>query len=280
MNLLHLHLAHWRPMKSTIAIPRLISKVMIFAILCGFAFQPTLGLAKVYKYKDDQGKIHFTDDPSQIPLKYRKKNKMEKFREVFEPNSSGKSSSSFGATGTQKGTGGATAGKAGAGDEDEGFSEKDEASAKKTIQVFKDGVALANRYKGAYPNFANVRGLIDAMQSALPQKESLAKELTGTKVPELQDSLAFLNQSIAEDKKNKSTGTALKKAIVGIFSRVASDAQKQTALIEKIEKAMKESEKKKEEAKKKKESEKKKVGKAGEAKPRSGPGGPGGPGGM
>lgn len=264
-------------MKSTIAIPRLISKVMIFAILCGFAFQPTLGLAKVYKYRDDQGKIHFTDDPSQIPLKYRKKNKMEKFRGVSEPTSSGKSSSSFGATtGTQKGTGGATAGKAGAGDEDEGFSEKDEASAKKTIKVFKDGVALANRYKGAYPNFANVRGLIDAMQSALPQKESLAKELTGTKVPELQEALAFLNQSIAGDKKNKSTGTALKRAIVGIFSRVASDAQKQTALIEKIEKAMKESEKKKEEVKKKKESEKKKGGKAGEAKPQSGPGGPGG----
>ncbi len=266
-------------MKLTLAIPRLMSKIMIFAILCGFAFQPTLGLAKVYKYKDDQGKIHFTDDPSQIPLKYRKKNKMEKFKGVFEPNSSssGKSSSGFGATtGTQKGTGGATAGKAGAGDEDEGFSEKDEASAKKTIQVFKAGVALANRYKGAYPNFANVRGLIDAMQGALPQKESLAKELAGTKVPELQEALAFLTQSIAADQKNKSTGTALKKAIVGIFSRVASDAQKQTALIEKIEKAMKESEKKKAEAKKKKESEKKKGGKAGEAKPQGGPGGPGG----
>jgi ankyrin repeat protein len=33
--------------------------------------------AKVYKYKDENGKVHFTDDPSKVPTKYRKSSKMK-----------------------------------------------------------------------------------------------------------------------------------------------------------------------------------------------------------
>ena len=245
-------------MKSIIAALHPMSKFLIFAILYGLAFQPNMVLAKIYKYKDDQGKTHFTDDASKIPLKYRKKQSMEKFKGVFDSDSSSTSSPGFSSSNnTQKNTK-----KGGEGAAEEGFSPEDEALAKKTIQVLKGGVALANRYKDAQPNFANVRGLIDGMQGALPQKESLAKELKGSKIPEFQEALAFLNSSIAEDKKNKSIGTGLKRAIAGIFSRVARDAEKSTALIEKIEKAIKEAEKKKKEEDKKKAGEKKKGNKA------------------
>ncbi len=244
-------------MKSTTATAPLMSKFMILAILCWFAFQPTLVLAKIYKYKDDQGKTHFTDDPSQIPLKYRKKDKMETFKESFESDpSAGSPPPGFGnKTGAQ-----GEAGKNGAGGKEEGFSEKDEAVAKKAIQVFKGGIAIANKYKDVQHNFSNVRGLIDALQGALPQKESLAKELAGTKVPELQEALAFLKSSIAEDKKTQSVGAGLKRAIAGVFNRVAGDAAKQTALIAKLEKAMKDSKKKKAEAEKKKAADEKKKG--------------------
>jgi clan AA aspartic protease (TIGR02281 family) len=40
----------------------------------------TPSLAKIYKWKDDAGKLHFTDDPSQIPLKYRQEQKIETLR--------------------------------------------------------------------------------------------------------------------------------------------------------------------------------------------------------
>ena len=36
--------------------------------------------AAIYKWKDDQGKTHFTDDPSQIPLDYRNKKDMKKMK--------------------------------------------------------------------------------------------------------------------------------------------------------------------------------------------------------
>lgn len=40
--------------------------------------------AKIYKWKDDAGKLHFTDDPSKIPLKYRRQQKIETVRGVPE----------------------------------------------------------------------------------------------------------------------------------------------------------------------------------------------------
>jgi hypothetical protein len=39
--------------------------------------------AKIYKWKDDQGKMHFTDDRAKIPQKYREK--VQKFKGVTEP---------------------------------------------------------------------------------------------------------------------------------------------------------------------------------------------------
>jgi hypothetical protein len=41
-------------------------------LIVGLVFPKTSGAA-VYKWKDDNGKLHFTDQPSKIPLKYRKK---------------------------------------------------------------------------------------------------------------------------------------------------------------------------------------------------------------
>jgi len=40
-------------------------------------------VAAIYKWRDDQGQLHFTDTKSKIPLKYREKT--EKFKGVVEP---------------------------------------------------------------------------------------------------------------------------------------------------------------------------------------------------
>jgi len=34
----------------------------------------------IYKWKDDNGKIHFTDNPSKIPPQYRKKDELKTFK--------------------------------------------------------------------------------------------------------------------------------------------------------------------------------------------------------
>jgi hypothetical protein len=238
-------------MKHAVGFSRALSKALIFALLGWFAFQPDPVIAKIYKYKDEHGKTHFTDDASKIPLRYRDKGSVKRFKGVNEPPPAAGAPPGF--PGQASAGGGGSEVK-----EDEGLSPQEVALVGKTIQVFKVGIVLATRYKNVQPSFANGLGAVNAIQSALPLKESLASELAGTKVPELKEALGFLNQSIAVDQQTKSVGQGLKKRIVGILNRMADEGKQQAALIKKLEKALKESEKKKAEAEKKKKEEAKK----------------------
>jgi hypothetical protein len=232
-------------MKPTLVYSRVFSKAMIFALLALVAFQPDPAIAKIYKYKDEHGKTHFTDDPSSIPMRYRKKGSMRKFRGVAEP-TPGVSASSR------------SSGEKSKAKEDKGLSSRDVTLIKQTIQVFGVGVALGKRYKNIVPNFPNGQGAINAIQSGLPLKEGLASELKGTKVPELQGALGFLKQSISVDQQTTSIGAGLTTRIAGILTRLVSEGEQQATMIKGLEKALKDSEKKKVEAKKKKEEEAKK----------------------
>ncbi len=223
------------------------AKLMILALLGMMVCAPDAALAKIYKYKDDQGKTHFTDDPNSIPLKYRKENSLKKFRGVVDPGSP--PSVAPGIPG-QAGTGGDGGAAPGSG-EDQPFTKKDEVLVKKTIKVLQKGVALAVRYKGAQPNSANGRGATIAIQGNLPEKESLTRELAATQVKALKPVHAFLQKSVATDKEMRGIGTGLKTRIAGILNHIQNDGQQQADLIKKLEKAMKDSEKKKAEAEKK-----------------------------
>lgn len=240
-------------MKHAIGLPKIFSKTMIFALLGCIFLLPDPAMAKIYKYKDDQGRTHFTDDASKIPLKYREQGAVKKFRGVNEPTPASSTPPGFPGQASAGGGGGEGV-EVGAGvEEDEGLNEKDEALVNKTIQIFRVGIALGNKYKNTMPNFTNGRGAVDDIQRGLPLKESLASELAGTKVPELKEALGFLNQSIAVDKQTTSVGAGLPTRIAGIFRRLADEGEQQSALIQKLEKVLEDSEKKKAEAAKKKE---------------------------
>ena len=230
-------------MKSIIVHFSTFSKALIFALLGLMVFQPDPAIAKIYKYKDEHGKTHFTDDPSSIPLRYRNKDSLRKFREVGEPAPESKESSSLASIEKSKG------------EADGILSAQEIGLIRRTMQVFKVGMALGDRYKETMPTFANGQGAVNAIQSALPMKEGLAAELEGTKVPELQGALGFLKQSISADQQAASIGAGLKRRIASIFARLVDEGKQQAGLIEKLEKALENSEKKKKEAKKKKEEE-------------------------
>lgn len=232
-------------MKHAIGFSSILSKAMIFALLGWFAFQPDPAIAKIYKYKDENGRIHFTDDASKIPLRYREQGAVKKFRGVNEPTPAPGAPPGF--------PGQASAGGGENGDgEDEGLSSKDEGLVKKAIQVFKFGIALGDRFKNAYPSFPNGQGAVDSIQSALPLKESMASEMEGTRVPELQEALGFLKQSIAIDQQTTSVGAGLTRRIAGIFSRLKAEGEQQAALIQKLEQALADSKRKKAAAERKK----------------------------
>lgn len=235
-------------MKHAISASRLPLKAMIFALLWVVVGPPDLAFAKIYKYTDDQGKTHFTDSPNSIPLKYRKKNSLKKFKEIAP--SPDAATSSPGPKGTApKGTAGSGAGPDSAGQKDEGLDAKQVQLVKKSIKVLQKGVALAERYKGAVPNFPNGQGAVIAIQNNLPEKQSLTKELAGTKVKALLPVQAFLQQSVATDKETRGIGAGIQTRIMGILNRIQSEGQKQAAFIKQLEQALKDSEKKKAEVK-------------------------------
>lgn len=238
-------------MKQSFGFCGIFSKVMILALLGWAIFPADPVLAKIYKYKDEKGITHFTDDPGKIPRKYRDQGSVKKFRGVAEPTpDSGLPQGFPGQTDS-----GSKQGQGAPGEADGILSAEEKALVEQTILVFQTGVALANRYKDAVPSASNGRGVTIAIQGALPVKQNLAGQLKGTQVPELKEALGFLTQSIAEDEKDRGIGAGLKTRIVSIMDRVQNEGRKQTALIQMLEKALKESEKKKLEAKIKKEAE-------------------------
>lgn len=241
-------------MRPIISLSKALPKALIFALLVGIALQPEPAIAKIYKYKDEHGKTHFTDDAGKIPARYRNKGTVKKFKGVNEPAPSSGTSSGFSGQ-KSDGGGGAKSSKNGM---DAGLSSKDEGLVKKTIQVFKVGIVLGKQYENNQPNFTNGRRAVNTIQGSLPIKENLANELAGAKAPELKEALGFLKKSIAVDKQTTSVGSGLRTRIVGIFKRLADEGQQQAALIQKLEQGLKDSAKKKAEAKKKKEEEAKK----------------------
>lgn len=234
-------------MKLLINANHLSAKALIFAMLWGGFFSPGIAFSKIYKYKDDQGKTHFTDSPSGIPLKYRKQNSLKTFKGVAP--SPGAPASTPGTRGTSSTGKADSGGSSAASKKDEGLSDKQVQLVKKSMLILRKGVALAVRYKGARPNATNGRGAVATIQSNLPEKESLLRELTGTKAKELQPIKAFFQKSVAMDKKTKSIGSGLKGRIMSILNRIENEGQQQATLILKLDQALKNSKKKKAEAK-------------------------------
>ena len=154
-------------MKTVTRYSHSLSKAMIFALLGLIAVQPDPAIAKIYKYKDEQGRTHFTDDASKIPLRYRKKGTVKKFREVNEPSPSSHVGSETSKEDESK-------------DKKDGIlSAKEVVLVNRTMQVFDAGVALGEQYKNAQPNFSNGIRAVNAIQAGLALKESLANDLEG-----------------------------------------------------------------------------------------------------
>ena len=226
--------------KHSLEMAKRMAKVLLMASLGVAMCIPSSVSARIYKYKDDQGKVHFTDDPSSIPLKYRRDDTLKRMRGVTPALDAASQPQASGANGedSQK-------------SEDEGLSAKDKALVEKTIQVLQGGVALGEQFKDAQPNSSNGRGATMAIQANLPKKESLLAELKDTKVEALKPVASFLTKSIAADKTTGGIGVGLKTRIFAILDRIRTEGKQQASLIKQLEKALSESQNKKKAAQQK-----------------------------
>ena len=201
-----------------------------------WALSGSTAFAKILKYVDDQGKVHYTDSESNIPMKYRSGPNIKKFRGVVEPKSEKEISDDSEEEESQEEE--ETASEAGATPEDLKLIDR-------SIQLLGQGVRVAKGFEGTMPNFTNGRRLVNTIKLLLPKKEKLVEDLTESKAQELAAVRSFLQKSIAEDKKTQSVGQGLKLQLNAMFSRVRSEGKTQEQLIQNLKKAKESAEKKK-----------------------------------
>jgi len=200
-----------------------------------WAISGSTAFAKILKYVDDQGKVHYTDSESNIPMKYRSGPNIQKFRGVVEPKPEKESSDDSEEEESQE--------------EEETGSEasvtpEDLELMDRSIQLLGQGVRIAKGFEGTMPNFTNGRRLVNTIKLMLPKKEKLVEDLAKSKAPELAAARSFLQNSIAEDKKTQSVGQGLKLQLNAMFSRVRSEGKTQEQLVQNLKKAKESADKK------------------------------------
>ena len=165
--------------------------------------------AKIYKWKDDRGKIHFTDSVSKIPLKYR--DQVEKFKGVAEPKPEPVEEPTSEPENEKEAV--ASEPLAGGGNEAEKKPEKEKqdpklvAMLKATIKFLEDKNREHTRLiKFVKPDKQNGRYYIVAIRKGVGKKTQMVDKLADFEQPSLKRARRFLKGSLLYDKQEKIGG--------------------------------------------------------------------------
>jgi hypothetical protein len=202
-------------------------------------------VAGIYKWRDDQGKLHFTDSKSKIPLKYREN--IQKFKGVVEPKVEAEAPAEESETppleeGAEKAED-ASASAEKAEPEKEKIKEvkkpEPEPMDPQTVQAIK----LARTYLKD-ENFAFLRVFlrpyednrakkyVATIKSMIEKKTKTIKQLKGFKLKSIKKTRSFLTVTLVQDRRlEKSEDTDFLK---GLRAQVLRNGDKKKQLIKKL----------------------------------------------
>jgi cytoskeletal protein RodZ len=213
---------------------------MLLAVL--WLFQTPLWAA-IYKWRDDQGKLHFTDSKSKIPLKYR--NQVEKFKGVTEP--APKSQPSPSSNGGQGSGNGETEAKL-----EEGVKSEPAEKAKKPPEkpkYSKKEIALLNSVKiymtrtwannvrlieHIPPTKINGKYYISSSTKAATKKKNIIRKIGGSPIASLKETKKFLKKSIVNDTMVNTGDPPFMEKVQKIRKIIEADIPQQKALIDQL----------------------------------------------
>jgi len=201
--------------------------------------------AGLYKWVDDQGKVHFTDDKGKIPKKYRTDTQMKRLHSIAGP----KETSSTGSSKGGKGWGGTDEASVSAEDTEGILEEAEEKAVAEVIAFFQKENDRAAGFDGIRNTSGNYQTMIKGFEKNLPTKKGFVKKFSQSKVPALKETHSYLEKSIKGDEVQ--IGTHFRSGIsLGNYRRMISEIPTKEALMQKLKAAVEESKKKKEELKK------------------------------
>ena len=220
-----------------------------------FHAQPSF--AGVYKWKDDQGRTHFTDDPSKIPAQYRSPSKIKEMRRMVpsKPVSKSKSPSK----------------NIRRDDKGEALKEAREADLKSELdrlrefpaaekQAFEEASAFLEQDIKRYESFKdrpnNLRmtfeNLHNTVIKTIPEKKSMVEKLSKIDNNIFAEVTGFLQKSLAADEKVTVMGNHETKRTAATKARLKEEENTKNQLIQalkkELEKRIEEAEERKERA--------------------------------
>ncbi len=175
----------------------LLQAFVVLGVLFIFTCQGFAGVSSIYKWKDERGKVHFTDDPLKIPLRYRSDPDLDTRRALPPPKSSPKDIQKS-ASKDNGDTPAEDQGKPGD-DPEKGKKKKALAAMREALGFLKSDVQRYKKYEEYVPQHRHAILLRKDIVSVLPTKEALAKKLEAFDSTLLKQIKTYLKASLQKD---------------------------------------------------------------------------------
>lgn len=211
----------------------------MFVLLSGvFSGLNESAFAGVIKWKDDQGKTHFTNDISKVPRKYRDQGKMKNIR----------------TSATKRGPGPASEGSNEEKTDDGILSKEDLGRIQQAINFLKKEKEFAKTEETSYHTPTGLRAFGKKFTALNSERQRAKSALGGTSVPSIQKVVAHIDATLKAAEENPNWMRKLSAA--NTIKRVKSEVSGNQSLINDLEEARKKSEEKQKEKEEKEKKEK------------------------
>ncbi|MFQ5716256.1 MAG: DUF4124 domain-containing protein [Nitrospinales bacterium] len=195
--------------------------------------------AAVYKWRDERGSVHFTDDINQVPKRYRKPPYLLKVpRTSDKPPFSSPVQSSPGAASkeiSEHEDAGPGTSKA----EETRLTEEEKTAIREAISYLEGEIQRDEILTRMMPSERNGKTFVAAIKRSLPQKKGLAEKLSKLEPPLIKKTLGFIKASIDKDEQVRVTGPKMKRRTLGMLNRLKREMETKVSLVGELKELLK-----------------------------------------
>ena len=215
----------------------ILKSVIIFFILIWF----TDVNAAIYKWRDENGKTHFTDNLTKVPKAFRKKSFIKDLlpRKIkSEPKEKNTQSKRIEAIKRDE----PAEDKIKEDKEKEGLTEAQRLAIEKVINFLKTDIHRYEKFYTYPPSRSKFRIIKQALASSTVQKQELLRQVNQHNIPVFKEIAGYLDESIAEDKRSQkvmpTTITSTRQTLI-LVNRLKDETEKKTLLLIRLTLALK-----------------------------------------
>ena len=197
--------------------------------------------AAIYKWRDENGKTHFTDNLTKVPKAFRKKSFIKDLlpRKIkSEPKKKNIPRKRIDAIKREE----PAEDKIKEDKEKEGLTEAQRLAIEKVINFLKTDILRYEKFYTYPPSRSKFRIIKQAVASSTVQKQELLRQVNQHNLPVFKEIAGYLDESIAEDKKSQkvmpTTITSTRQTLI-LVNRLKDETEKKTLLLIRLTLALK-----------------------------------------